>query len=63
MKFLYLFGILFSGIVMSLAKILTQQFGPQAMFILGQVIAPIVLVVCGVLYIATLMSERKHEDK
>lgn len=65
MKFLYLLGILFSGIIMASAKVLTQQFGPEAMFILGKVIAPITLVVCGVLYLATLMAEQKHgkDDK
>lgn len=65
MKFLYLFGILFSGIVMASAKVLTEQFGEQAMFILGKVIAPIVLVVCCVLYLVTLMAEQKHgkDDK
>lgn len=65
MKFLYLFGILFSGIIMASAKVLTQQFGNQAMFILGKVIAPIALVVCCVLYLATLMAEQKHgkDDK
>lgn len=65
MKFLYLLGILLSGIIMALAKVLTQQFGNQAMFILGKVIAPIALVICGVLYLATLMAEQKRgkDDK
>lgn len=60
MKFLYLLGILLSGIIMASAKVLTQQFGNQAIFILGKVIAPIALVVCEVLYLATLMAERKY---
>ena len=65
MKFLYVLGILLSGIIMALAKVLTQQFGNQAIFILGEVIAPIALVICGVLYLATLMAEQKHgkDDK
>ena len=65
MKFLYVLGILLSGIIMALAKVLTQQFGNQAIFILGEVIAPIALVVCAVLYLATLMAEQKHgkDDK
>lgn len=65
MKFLYLLGILLSGIIMASAKVLTQQFGNQAIFILGKVIAPIALVVCGVLYLATLMTEQRHgkDDK
>lgn len=65
MKFLYLLGVLLSGIIMALAKVLTQQFGNQAIFILGKVIAPIALVICGVLYLATLMAEQKRgkDDK
>lgn len=65
MKFLYLLGILLSGIIMASAKVLTQQFGNQAIFILGKVIAPIALVVCGVLYLATLITEQRHgkDDK
>lgn len=65
MKFLYLLGILLSGIVMAAAKVLTAQFGEQPMFIIGKVIAPIALVVCGVLYLATLVAEQKHgkDDK
>lgn len=65
MKFLCLLGILFSGIIMASAKVLTQQFGNQAIFVLGKVIAPITLVACCVLYLATLMAEQKHgkDDK
>lgn len=37
----------------------------QAMLILGKEIAPIALVVCGVLYLATLITEQRHgkDDK
>lgn len=63
MKFIYLLGILLSGIIMASAKVLTAQFGEQPMFIIGKVIAPIALVVCAMLYLATLMADRKHEDK
>lgn len=50
---------------MASAKVLAQQFGNQAMFIIGKVIAPIALVVCGVLYLAALITEQRHgkDDK
>lgn len=65
MKFIYLLGILLSGIIMATAKVLTAQFGEQLMFIIGKVIAPIALVVCTMLYLATLMAEQKQgkDDK
>lgn len=43
MKFLYLLGVLLSGIIMAAAKVLTAQFGEQPMFIIGKVIALIAL--------------------
>lgn len=65
MKFLYLLGILLSGIIMASAKVLMQQFGNQTIFILSKVIAPIALVVCCLLYLATLITEQRYgkDDK